>query len=184
MHRDFSLQLHPGFDPNRYYTYPEIGITSNRGDAGYANNLYFNFIQLPNCQIQSISCVIASGFVGNSSIYLSIYNVENNYPKIRLATVNIPINSDGVKEAIINLNAKSGYYALSYLASANYIIKSLKAEDTNQAGYFYGLNNPTGALECGLRFDYQFEEPPEIFNISNFNRSICNRSPMLYLKLK
>ena len=175
---------HPGFDSSRYYTSNFCTRKSERSDAGYRDNLYFNYYYLPQCLLKSLSVYVKqSNYDGNIS--LGLYSIKNGLPFQLIKSQEIAVSQADdkvIKKSLFNINLEANWYAISYLASHTYTISAIHQYYSSNSGYIYGAT-PGANFETGLRFLCPYtNNPPE--NFIPQNRVTCNRSPLVYFELE
>lgn len=173
------LTYHPGFISGTKYSYPEIVSSSNRIDGAYADNLYFNYIYLPNKILKYIYFTIFSGFIDGAKVQVGIYSIKDGLPDRKLISTEITITSNGEKQITLDLLLEEGWYAIAYYSTHTQRIPAVTTTTTSNTTYLYGISS---GFQTGLRFLFPYQILPNIFNFNSYTRQSCDRSPVVYFE--
>ena len=172
---------HPGFVRNRFYTSIDCSRSLNRDDI-YVNNLYFNFINLPDIELSSLSIYCRSSNY-DGAIKLALYSIEDKILTLIKSNELAMKRGDStiLKKAQFNLRLKNNWYALAYLANQQFTIGTIHQYHTSNSGYIYGSKTPGASFEAGLRYNFPYDDGfPSSLNIENMSRLSCSVSPLIY----
>ena len=172
---------HPGFVRNRFYTSIDCSRKLDRSDI-FRNNLYFNFINLPNIELSSLSIYCRSSSY-DGAIKLALYSIEDKILTLMKSNELAIKRGDSriFKKAQFNLRLKNNWYALAYLANQQFNIGAIHQFYISNSGYIYGSRTPGASFETGLQYSFPYDEGfPSSLNIENMSRLLCNVSPLIY----